>query len=318
MSGIELPDEPRQPLATPTVGATGPAFPLNRWAKASALLEVLLAFILVHVAFRAIKHFTALGHAEAEAGLNFTPGVVMILFTLGVLVLRRRRFATYGITLEQFGQNLKLGLFWGLLLVAGAGLLRLAGVRHVPGAKPPTMMEGVIYGLAALAAVIAFVWLLSRQRMLLRRVPTALGIAVFILVLCLPPAFALHYGRPMGHMLLTVLWLTVGAGCGEEFFYRGYIQPRLNESFGRPFQLVGMQFGIGLLISALLFGFLHVLNSVDYFQGRFTFAWGFGVANVFTGLLYGSLRESAGSVVAPIVTHATLDVLVIIPAIISG
>src|SRR6185295_1399554 len=101
-------------------------------------------------------------------------------------------------------------------------------------------------------------------------------------------------------------------------FYRGYIQSRVNESFRRRWRFMGVPFGMGLVVSSLLFGFLHALNSVDYFEGRFTFAWGFGVANVFTGLLYGCLREMTGSVVAPIVTHATLDVLVIIPGLIAG
>jgi len=57
---------------------------------------------------------------------------------------------------------------------------------------------------------------------------------------------------------------------------------------------------------------------VDYFDGRFTFAWGFGVASACTGLLFGCLRESTGSVVAGAITHAILDVLVIIPGLISA
>ena len=145
-----------------------------------------------------------------------------------------------------------------------------------------------------------------------------LGVTVLFLVLCFPLVVALVYCRPFAHTLLTVLWLVIGAACAEELFYRGYIQSRLNESFGRPWRFMGVQFGIGLVISSLLFGFLHALNSVDYFGGRFTFAWGFGVASVFTGLLYGCLREATGSVVAPIVTHAALDVLVIIPALMAG
>ncbi len=60
------------------------------------------------------------------------------------------------------------------------------------------------------------------------------------------------------------------------------------------------------------------LNSVDYFQGRFTFVWGFGLAALCTGLLYGCLRESTGSILAGVVTHAVLDVLVIVPGLISG
>jgi membrane protease YdiL (CAAX protease family) len=286
-------------------------------ARPACLLEVVLAFVVVHVGFRAVKHFTAIGQLDVGAGLNFTPGTVMILFTLGVLLLCGRSFAAYGLTLAGWGENVKLGLVWGLLLVAGAALLRLLGVRHLPGATPPTMVEGVIYALAVVVAFVSFGWLLSRP-MVLRRVPAMAAVLAFFLVLCVPLVVALVDQRPFGHTLLTVLWLVVGAGCGEEVFYRGYIQSRVNEEFGRPFRLFGAQFGAGLVVSSILFGFLHALNSVDYFQGRFTFAWGFGIANICTGLLYGFLRESSGSVVAPVLTHATLDVLVIVPGLISG
>ncbi len=71
-------------------------------------------------------------------------------------------------------------------------------------------------------------------------------------------------------------------------------------------------------MSALLFGFLHTLNSVDYFNGRFTFTWGFGVTAIGAGLFCGCLRERTGSIVAGVVTHALLDILVIVPGLISG
>ena len=77
-----------------------------------------------------------------------------------------------------------------------------------------------------------------------------------------------------------------------------------------------LNFMPGLLVSSVLFGFLHALNSVDYFHGRLTFAWGFGVAALGTGLLFGFLREGTGSIVAGVVTHSVLDVLARIPTLI--
>src|SRR5262249_35851948 len=143
-------------------------------------------------------------------------------------------------------------------------------------------------------------------------------VLAFLVVQGAPLMVALIYGRSFAHTLLTVLWLLIGAGFGEEVFYRGYVQSRLNESFGCLVRLLGVQFGAGLMISSLLFGFLHALNSVDYFEGRFSFAWGFGIANICTGLFYGCLREVTGSILAGAVAHGTLDVLVIVPGLISG
>jgi membrane protease YdiL (CAAX protease family) len=242
----------------------------------------------------------------------------MILFTICVLLVSRRDFRQYGLSLTGWPASLKIGLGWGLVLVAGAALLRLVGVRHEPGMQPPTFMEGLIYGITALGAVVFLVLLVARHSTSATRIPPAASVALLLVVLCSPLVVAAYYRRPFGDTLFTVLWLALGAGCGEELFYRGYIQSRLNEAFGRPFVFFGMNFGLGLLIASLLFGFLHALNSVDYFHGRFTFAWGFCLTGIGTGLLYGCLREATGSVIAGITCHAVLDVLVIIPRLVSG
>ena len=125
-----------------------------------AVIEVVLAFAFVHVAYRAIKHFTGLGRLEGAAHLNFTPGAVMILFTICVVRLHGKNFSEFGLGLARLSENLKVGLLWGVLLVAGAGLLMLLGVRHQPGVRPPTMTEGVIYGVGSFAVVVFFAYCL--------------------------------------------------------------------------------------------------------------------------------------------------------------
>src|SRR5262249_39610697 len=159
------------------------------------------------------------------------------------------------------------------------------------GGPPPTMTEGLVYGGSALVAVGVFVWL-GRRAATRRSAGPAGGPPAFLGGLLfglfwVPLVGAACYARPLVYHTLVACWLTIGAGCGEEVFYRGYVQSRLNEVFGRPFRVLGLRFGVGLLVSSVLFGFLHALNSVDYFQGRFTFAWGFGVATIPMGVLYG-------------------------------
>ena len=41
-------------------------------------------------------------------------------------------------------------------------------------------------------------------------------------------------------------------GFGEENLYRGYMQSRLNEAFGRPYRFFGVPFGWGVFVTALL------------------------------------------------------------------
>ena len=169
--------------------------------------------------------------------------------------------------------------------------------------------------LPGLGALLIFARLASRQRQRLNCIPSSLCVAFLIGLFCLPMLLAWYYERPLTHTFLTVAWLVIGAGIGEEVFYRGYIQSRINEVFGRPFRLWGVQFGAGLLVSSVLFGFLHTLNSVDYFHCRFTFAWGYGVAAFAVGLIYGCLREASGSVLVGAVTHSILDVLARVPTL---
>jgi membrane protease YdiL (CAAX protease family) len=60
---------------------------------------------------------------------------------------------------------------------------------------------------------------------------------------------------------LPALSLFFGSGFGEQIFFRGYIQSRVDQAFGCPFRLLGFDsFGGGLLVSSLLFGLIHVLN----------------------------------------------------------
>ena len=56
------------------------AMKFARAYRVVAIVEVVIAFVVVHVGFRAIKEFTALGSLDVNSGLNFAPGVVMILF----------------------------------------------------------------------------------------------------------------------------------------------------------------------------------------------------------------------------------------------
>jgi len=53
----------------------------NIVGRVAALLEVLAAFVVVHVSYRSFKHFTELGKLEGSAGLNFSTGTTMIVFT---------------------------------------------------------------------------------------------------------------------------------------------------------------------------------------------------------------------------------------------
>ena len=86
----------------------------------------------------------------------------------------------------------------------------------------------------------------------------------------------------------------------EEFFYRGYLQTRLNEVFPRKFLLLGIPFGHTLWIVSLLFAFGHSIVSVQW--------WHFAI--FFPGLLFAIVRERTGDVITAAFLHATCNILV--------
>jgi uncharacterized protein len=285
------------------------------WRRIGALIEVITALALVHLAYRSFKHFTELGRAEAMAGLNFSPGAMMVLFTVASVALCRRSFDDYGLTVKGWRANVNIGLLWGLLFVVVAGLvIKFAGVHFDP-LHPPDLQRAIVATIGELLNTVLLLLFLRRDRVLIQRLHPAASLTILAAILCIPVIVAVRFDRPVLDVLLSVLWLFFGAGFGEEIFFRGYIQSRLNQAFGRPWRFLGVDFGLGLLVSAALFGLIHVFNTVDYFSGHWDFAWLWWFPNFAAGLFFGALRERTKNIVAGGIVHGISDVLARVPAL---
>ena len=283
-----------------------------------AIAEVLFAFALVHVTYRALKVFTPIGRWERETGLNFSPGSVMILFTVVILLVCGRDFEVYGLTWKRWRHNLTIGLIWTLVLVVVAGIGLVFTRVHFDPSQPHNDMASRIAGAVfGLLVTVLLLGLWTGQTRFIDRVPLATTAVLLLALLSLPVALAAYFHQHVKREVLEVTWLFVCAGFGEEVFFRGYIQSRINEAFDRPFHVLGLDFGYGLVVSSVLFGFLHALNSVDYFHGHFEFAWWYGLQNCFVGLFYGCMREKTESVLAGGVTHGLVDVLARVSVMLS-
>jgi len=274
----------------------------------SAIVEVLLAFGVVHVGYRSFKHFTALGQVEVKSGLNFSAGTAMILFTLAMVLICRRSFAAYGLSLTNWRYNLNVGLLWAVFVGVAGGLVVALAPFRVDPLHPPDLQRALVFSVGELVLTLFLAVFLMKDRGLLGRVPPAVSLLVLAGFLAMPLLVAVVWQRPMLNVFLTVLWLFFGAGCGEEIFFRGYVQSRVNEAFGRPWTLLRVQFGPGLIVSSVLFGFIHALNPVDYFAGKFDFAWLWMIDSFCAGLFFGVLREKTGSVLPGAVVHGLEDV----------
>jgi membrane protease YdiL (CAAX protease family) len=86
----------------------------------------------------------------------------------------------------------------------------------------------------------------------------------------------------------------------EEFFYRGYMQSRLDELWTPKWRVLGADLGPGWLLTCLVFAFGH---SVVVFQW-----WHFAI--FFPALIFGWLRARTNGVIAGALFHAACNVTV--------
>ncbi len=280
-----------------------------------AVAEVSLAFAVMHIAFRSFKAFTAPGRLESQAGLNFSPGIAMIIVALAFIAMRRGGPAAFGLTPRPFLPGINAAFLCLLVLAVCGGVAIACGA---PFERPPVSPGGAM-GPAAVnvAATLALLWTLRRFGAAVERTPRVVSLMALIGIPLLPVLVAVVQQRTFGREALTIAWVLGGAGVGEEVFFRGYVQSRLNEAFGRPWRVFGADFGFGLFGAAFFFGLVHVLNSADYFGGTYRLMWWHGLA-AGSALFYGFLRERYGSVLAPAVVHGFGDLLVRMPRLLQG
>ena len=107
----------------------------------------------------------------------------------------------------------------------------------------------------------------------------------------LPPDF---WQQALGQLVVVAI--------PEEVFYRGYLLGRLEQAIPSKRQLWGAPIGWALLLHAGLFGLGHFL--VDFNPLRL------GVA--IPALLFGVLRGTTGSIVAPVIVHTSANLLMLV------
>lgn len=80
----------------------------------------------------------------------------------------------------------------------------------------------------------------------------------------------------------------------EEFFFRGYLQGRLNLIWPQRWFFWGTNFGPGLLVTSFVFAISHSLIQYQWWH----------IFIFFPSLVFGWLRERTGSIIASILFHA--------------
>jgi len=125
----------------------------------------------------------------------------------------------------------------------------------------------------------------------------SLGIPVGFLIAGLVVSYLVN---PVAPILAGIIRVLLFVGFLEEYFFRGYVQSRLNDYFGKPFKFKNVEFGMGLILAAAIFGLFHPLTVI----GSTPWPWALWTAAM--GLVFGFLREKTGSVVSSAFLHGVI------------
>lgn len=264
----------------------------SRIRKILVVNEVILAaFALVPLLTLGIyRLFPVLGTWQTTAGFNVPIFFYIVSMAVPLLLVlaRRKSPADYGIEFHnpKYHLDIMLTCFLPVALVS---------VIHIKvEANSWSGLPILIVGYVAL--LLAVVWLLRKK-------PIAGSTNILGAGLILAPSLTQSVGSVAGKAMVLFLNYAVFVGFGEEILFRGYIESRLNEVFGRPFIFSGVPFGWSILITNLLFGLMHVgvmrwILGINY---DVTLAW--GCWTFFSGLVFSYNREKTGSIFAPALLH---------------
>lgn len=188
-----------------------------------------------------------------------------------------------------------------LFMYAPVLLCRLRGVDSwdYPLALPAFRDREAWWGAVKLAAVVIAViivpWLVAYHVYQTTLFPWA----VETLGLGTPPDY--HYrGTWPARPLLLVGYHLFFVAIPEEFFYRGYVQTRLDEAFPPRWRILGADVGWGWLLACVFFAFGHSLVEPQW--------WHFAI--FFPSLVFGWMRARTGGIVAGALFHAWANIQV--------
>lgn len=269
----------------------------NKWL---AVVEIFLVYLILRLLVAGLDSTRVVQWELETLGWSYTIEILFIAIPALVIWRARRPWADFGVSLADWVTNLDIGIKAYLVRIISVGTLV---VVLLLGIGFTSLKGGLIISIADVFAIALMIWLLKKQK------PVASGksnLIIMGLLLLFPLLVGLAMKRLTLIVVSTILWQFF-SGFGEEFVFRGYFQSRLNQAFGRPMHMFGIQFGAGLIVSSLLFGFFHAFNTYDPAVGLASLSWGWALFTAFGGLFFGILREKTGTLVAPGIAHGLPD-----------
>lgn len=273
--------------------------------KGKSLIEVLIFYFCMLLIGWLLKPTDFIKMELEILGWSYFGGILMIGIPLAIILISKRNLESYGLTKKHWEYALDIGLTSWIFLAIPAMVLFMFSLNYsdVTGAL---ILSGIT--IAILILILKLKPSRSEEELDLNPPDPKLNFTILIVLLFVPIFLGIFYtvsANKMGLIVSTTIWQFFISGFGEEIKFRGYIQSRINEEFGRPYRFLGVDFGPGLIIASFLFGLQHVFNPFSPFEGIFLIDIWWGVWTFFTGLFFGFLREKTGSLIAPGISHGS-------------
>jgi len=262
-------------------------------AKAKAIIDVLAVFIIIVLGFKAIN-VSPLGEWENQViGRYFFEYVWVLFVPMAILIVTRRSFSDYGVDFKNPGYHLKV------VVVGIIPIFVLSAILFFLGWD--SWKNSILLSIIEVVLLIVVAWILRDLA------APGKGYIIGILLFLIAGMLLVSPEASVGIVVAKLVYTFIFVALGEEILFRGYIQSRVNEAFGRPYVFFGVNWGWGVIIGSLLFGIWHILNPFNPFIGQFDLMWQWGLWTFFLGLILGLIREKTGSVFGPAILHGVIN-----------
>ncbi len=271
--------------------------PPSETRRVPALVEVVAVLVSFVIIGRTFRSTGFMDWQQAKLGASFLSNGLLFLALPAVALLRSGTGSnSYALASNRLGYHAKVGAIVGSVLLPATMLFP---VTMSLGLEPKSWPgAGILASGFALAGLLAL-WTISKRPSL---APQAVGAHSVLLY-----AGALAAGLAVGALvharapLLTrTIYVLLFVALLEEFFFRGYLQGRLDDVFGTTYRLFHTSFGPGLLVAGVLFGLFHPIMSST--GGDWPWALWTGAV----GCIFGFVRAKTGAVFASSIAHGII------------
>lgn len=255
------------------------------------VLNVFVAFLVFQIIILAPSGIRDLIRWENRVlGGSYFTGFLMIIIAVITIIVNRHELHFMGVSLDTWRISVNMGFkAWLFFLVPQIVLI----VLNVVGFRIQNHLNLSLL-LSFLVLCVGYFYVRSEK------ITPASNFKLFLIIFLLitPLIMSYLFDASSVRLFKQFGWDIVVGGFVEEFFYRGFIQSSINLEYGKVWRIGETRFGLGLIISAIFYGFSRGLRNFKPWIGVYTISWSLTIYTFTLGIFYGFIREKSDDIVS--------------------